>query len=406
MMVERILLSAADGAQGDASGALSEAADSIGKATSELATKGASDPLRTLFGPILDLGDWIVHDLPGQLPGILWRLLLILLIILGGRLLLGIISRMTYARMKRNQHKARGEQNPRIDSMMTLIRSTARYVIFIMVFALCLQVVIAPFANDFNAITMIFGAFGAGAVAIGFGTQDLVKDIVNGLLLTFENQFNVGDFIKTEEVEGTVTAMALRVTYIRNVNGQQVIVPNRTIGRVSNFTRGEHTCFVTIPTPYEADTDAILRLIAQAIRRWSEKNEEVLLEPPSVLGVSAYAERSIDVTIRCKAKSMKGWDAERGIRLAVKKAFDAHGIEMPHNRMLPPPPPAQKGATPIEPSPAHANNAGEHGSRKQRSAKKVGGLVERPVWQTNGLDVENAGYDESDGNGSDSVNPE
>ena len=371
------VLSAASPAATEATDPLSEAASKFGQAAADFATEGVENPFRTLLSPLESFSRWIGENA----ASILWRVLLVLLVVLLTRLAMFIVSKWTGSAIRRNREKTPEKQNNRLDSIMTLIRSASRYIIFVLAFALCLQIIFSREGSNFNAFVTIFGAFGAGAVAIGFGTQDLVKDIISGLLFTFENQFNVGDYIRTQDqVEGTVTAMALRVTYIRTPTGQQVIIPNRMIERISNFTHTAHISFTKVPVPYDADITALIEIIDHAIKTWGRDNEAILLEPPVVQGVDGFTDRNIEISILSKAKPLKGWEAERGIRLAVKKAFDAHGIAMP--RLL--------SAEPaMQPSPS-ASAAAEHpappaGFEGPASDIQTHSTIHKPIWQTDEL---------------------
>lgn len=365
-----IWLSSATGSPSASPGAV---LDSMKEATDAVVTEGAKNPFKTLIEPVFEFFTYIQNNF----VDILWRFLLIVLVILLSKLLLNIISKITGWRMRVNQAKPVGQRNGRVESMMTLIRSSARYIIFIMAFLIIMQIILTKPGDDTNVFYLFFGAFGAGAVAIGFGTQDIVKDIVNGILMSFENQFNVGEYIKTDEFEGTVTAMALRVTYLRNPKGQQVIVPNRSINRLVNFSRGSQTVYVPIPTPYDSDTESIISLLSRTMEAWSAENENILLEPAIVQGVVEFSERSTDIQIMCKAKSLKGWEAERSIRLAAKEAMDAAGIEMPYQRFM---------VDPEETIFQHNDNSSagfEYQQAKPKAARteQKPQRVEKPLWQ-------------------------
>lgn len=284
-----------------------------------------SNPLEVIKDILSGLGEYFRDNY----ALIAWRILLIIFAVIVARLLLWGVSKLTRRAIDNNVDMEGKRKNPRLESTLTLIRSLVRYLVYVIAVLAVLQIAFP----DANIITGVFGAFSVGAVAIGFGTQSLIKDMVSGLFITFEGQFNVGDYIRTDEAEGTVEAVALRVTYLRNSRGQQVIIPNGTIERVTNFTRGGQQANITIPTPYEADTRSLINLIESTLAAWARQNEDIILEMPRVLGVSNYSASSVDINVVCNTQSMKAWEAERSMRLAIKEAFDAAGIPFPYPQL-------------------------------------------------------------------------
>ena len=94
----------------------------------------------------------------------------------------------------------------------------------------------------------------------------MVKDVIAGLFMIFENQFSVGDYIQTEDATGTVEATAVRVTYLRSAKGDQIIIPNGSIERVINYTRGSYIATIVVSTAYEANTRQVMGLMEESGR--------------------------------------------------------------------------------------------------------------------------------------------
>lgn len=341
-----------------------------GKAAEEFVAETAS-AIRNPFEVVQDIASGVVTYFQENYALIAWRLLLIIFAVLLARFLLWGIGKLTRRAIDKNIDTDGQRKNPRLESTLTLLKSLSRYLIFVVAALAVLQI----WLPNARIITGVFGAFSVGAVAIGFGTQSLIKDMVSGLFITFENQFNVGDYIRTEEHEGTVEAMALRVTYLRNTRGQQIIVPNGSIQRVTNFTRGGQQANIIVPTPYDTDTRYVIGVIEGAIAAWAKKNEDIILESPKVLGVSNYGASRVDVNVVCNTQSMKAWDAERGMRLAIKEAFDAAGIPFPYPQLD-----VHTEEAPGEPR----QPAAVHGEPRQPAPKgrtSASSKVERPLWQ-------------------------
>ena len=181
-----------------------------------------------------------------------------------------------------------------------------------------------------NAINNLLLSAGIGSLALGIGAQSLIKDVVTGFFMMFEKQFSVGDYVKLDDIEGTVTATAMRVTYLKNFAGQQIIIPNGTIGRVINYSRMDSLAKVTVSTPYEADSRQVMEILDQAVKVYAKQVKEVIVEEPKVQGITELADSSVNITVICRTLPLRHWEVERGLRLAVKEALDEAGIGIPY----------------------------------------------------------------------------
>lgn len=285
---------------------------------------------------VMSIGEQFVSRLQALLDKLvanagylLWDILMALLMLLIAKGLLTMISRLTRWLMNAEKYHRSEMQGKRMDTMLTLLRSVARYVIYF----LALMMILRQFGIGSGVATLL-GAAGIGSLAIGFGAKNLVQDVVTGFFMMFENQFTVGDYIKIDDVEGFVTATAMRVTYLRSFSGDQIIVPNGSITRVVNFARGSSVANVTISTAYEADTRQVIAIIQEAMREFAQAHADIIDEPPVVLGVSELGASSVDISVTCKARPLKHWEVGRGIRLAVKEAFDRRGVEFPYPHVV------------------------------------------------------------------------
>jgi len=174
---------------------------------------------------------------------------------------------------------------------------------------------------------------GAGVVglAVSFGAQSLVKDVISGLFMLFENQFGVGDVIRIEGVSGTVEKMTLRVVVLRDVHGTVHIVPNGQITKVSNLTRSWARVVLDVGVAYKEDTDrvmAVLRDIGQQLYA-DESWKPLLVEPVEVPGIEMFADSAVNIRVMVKTLPLKQWDVARELRRRIKLRFDQEGIEIP-----------------------------------------------------------------------------
>lgn len=260
---------------------------------------------------------------------ILWALFSILIIILLARLALKIVSSVTTKVMQNEKYQNNTPVAKRTRTLMTLFRSVARYAIYFFVFLIVLSIL--GMGKPLNNLLVTAGI---GSLAIGFGAQNLVRDVVSGMFMIFENQFSVGDYIKIDDVEGTVEATAMRVTYLRSAKGDQIIIPNGTITRVINYNKGTAVASITVSTAYESDTRKVIELLERAVNKYAQEYAELIEEPPFVQGITNLGESSVDIGIICKVKPMKQWEVERGMRLAIKEMFDANGVGFPYPHLV------------------------------------------------------------------------
>ena len=186
----------------------------------------------------------------------LWALIKVAAIFLAARFTLAVVSRMTRHVMNSARYHRTESGGKRTDTVMTLTRSFSRYLIYSVALVMALvELGVGDLVNN------LIVTAGIGSVAIGFGAQSLVKDMVTGFFLMFENQFSVGDYIKVDGQEGYVEATAMRVTYLRTFKGEQIIIPNGNISQVINYTRGGYTAVVSVKVPFTMDADTVLEAV-------------------------------------------------------------------------------------------------------------------------------------------------
>jgi small conductance mechanosensitive channel len=174
---------------------------------------------------------------------------------------------------------------------------------------------------------------GAGIIglAIGFGSQSLVKDIVSGFFLIMENQIRVGDVVKIGDCAGLVEKITLRIVILRDLEGVVHVIPNGEIKTLSNMTYGWSRAVVTVSVAYKEDTNRvmeILKLLAMEFYK-DEKYSKVIMEEPSILGIDSMGESAVTVKVLFKTNPLSQWDIARAYRLRVKNEFDKLGIEIP-----------------------------------------------------------------------------
>jgi moderate conductance mechanosensitive channel len=179
----------------------------------------------------------------------------------------------------------------------------------------------------FGTISLTFASI--GGVAIGFGAQSLVKDVINGFFILFENQYAVGEHINIENKGGIVESLELRVTKIRDFNGDLHIIPNGLITQVTNHSRGDMRVMVDVDIAYEEDVESAIAVMKDVCEEFKVKNEH-MVEGPQVVGVTAVKEYAVTIKVVGKAKSMTQWGCENQLRKDIKLALDKANISIPY----------------------------------------------------------------------------
>ena len=196
---------------------------------------------------------------------------------------------------------------------------------------------------SFVALLMILGELGIqlgpllatagiGALAIGFGAQSLVKDVINGFFIILENQYRIGDAIDVAGVSGLVESLTLRRTVLRDLEGRVHIIPNGEIKIVSNLSKEWARSVLDIGISYREDLDRIIALFSQIGKEMEtdERFKEALLEPLQILGVERFGESQLVIRLAVKTAPLKQWEVSRELRKRIKNRFDEEGIQTPY----------------------------------------------------------------------------
>jgi small conductance mechanosensitive channel len=177
---------------------------------------------------------------------------------------------------------------------------------------------------------LIAGA-GIVGVALGFGSQSLVKDFLSGIFMLIEDQYGVGDIVDVGPATGVVEGFTLRTTRLRDVEGVLWHVPNGEISRVGNLSQQWSRSLLDIPVAYTTDLDQAIEIIKRtADELWRDEAwRGLILEEPDVWGVEAFGDSAILIRVVLKVVPAQQWAVSRELRMRVKAAFDEAGIEIP-----------------------------------------------------------------------------
>lgn len=214
------------------------------------------------------------------------------------------------------------------NTLFPLLRSVAFYVITFTVIVHLLKQVF-----NFDTGTLLASASVLG-VALGFGSQSLVKDIIGGFFILFENQFAVGEYIKAGEFSGTVEEIGLRATRLRDWSGELHIVPNGSISAVTNYNRGKMRALVDIHLPYDEDLDRAMSVMHSVCQEVNLEFGEKIVEAPTVQGVIQFGERYAVLRVVAYTLPNEQWGLERELRRRIHKAFLKAGIQIPQANLV------------------------------------------------------------------------
>ena len=254
-------------------------------------------------------------------------LVIILTIVIVARFALNLFSRITGKTFKRADKFKDKDKSQKVKTSMTITHSANRYIVYFVVIILCLRVI-----GLGEEISGMLVAAEVGGLVLSLGAQSMVKDILAGMFLMFERQFYVGDYIRIGEFEGTVTSIALRVTYLE-CSGKRVIIPNGEIRNVINYTRTNSMAVITIPTPYEADTRKLITILQKVVDKYYETHSDLLTENKAVVpGIDTLSKESVDITIRVETKPLKHWQVQRDLLLLIKEELNKRKIAIPYNQ--------------------------------------------------------------------------
>jgi small-conductance mechanosensitive channel len=206
----------------------------------------------------------------------------------------------------------------KINTMATLLLSVFKYAVYLIAGIIIL--------TDVFKLTSVLAAAGIGGIAIGLGAQSLIKDVISGFFIVLEDHFAVGDLITVDGMTGTVEQMELRVTKIRNFNGDLYIVPNGEIKTVTNHTRGGKAVLVDIPVAYSSDINKAFEIAGNVCTVISSEFD-IFVEEPRVLGITELGNSCLNLRIFAKTQPNQQWGVERRIRKLIMEKFSEGKIK-------------------------------------------------------------------------------
>jgi moderate conductance mechanosensitive channel len=223
---------------------------------------------------------------------------------------------------------ARVEQ--RAETLRHIVRSVSRGILAVIV----ILTISSELGFDIGPILASAGIVG---LAIGFGAQSLVKDVISGFFILLEDQYGVGDVVKIESLSGVVERMTLRATVLRNLEGQVHVIPNGNIHTVTVMTKDWARAVVDVTVPHKEDLSNVLQVMQRIGARLAQDMPHHVLDHPTILGVEKLDETGVTIRAIVKTPPLKQADVTREWRRRIKEEFDRAGIAF-----------AARGALPVE----------------------------------------------------------
>ncbi|MBA5871638.1 MAG: mechanosensitive ion channel [Nitrospira sp. CR2.1] len=217
-----------------------------------------------------------------------------------------------------------GTAQKRAATLTGILRTIALTAIWAIVIIEALQVV------GLDVAPILAGA-GIIGLAVGFGAQNLVRDLISGFFIILEDHIRLGDVAVINGTGGLVETITFRTIALRDFSGVVHVFPNGGINTLSNMTKDWSAFVLDMGVAYKEDTDrvvAVMRAVGEALRQDPELGP-LMLEPMEIVGVENFADSAVTIRVRIKTKPLEQWKVGREYRRRLKKAFDVEGIEIP-----------------------------------------------------------------------------
>ncbi|MDD2256087.1 MAG: mechanosensitive ion channel family protein [Bacteroidales bacterium] len=252
----------------------------------------------------------------------------IAVIVIAAILIKSIAKKSIQRIVKAATHSDRpGTDEGEIKRMNTIVRIFS-WTVSVLITVLAFMMIAQEFGIQ---IAPLLASAGIVGVAIGFGGQYLVRDVITGFFLIFENQYRIGDVVNMEGLGGVVEDISLRVTTLRDMNGTVHYIPHGEIKKVSNLSKQFAKVNLNVGVSYRTDLNKLIEVINRVGSELaSDPNwKDLIDEAPAFLRVDSFDESAISVKIAGVTKPLQQWSVTGELRKRIKEAFDAEGIEIP-----------------------------------------------------------------------------
>lgn len=253
--------------------------------------------------------------LPPAAAALLYRLAAVLTTVVVLLVLYAVLTRLIERQLApREGESAVSPRLHRLRTVSSLVSNVLRWVVAFVI----VVVVLRELGVDVQALVVSAGVLG---LAVGFGAQSLVKDVITGIFLLFEGLIGVGDTVEVDGHQGTVEAIGLRVTKLRALDGSLRVIPNGNLSAFTNRSRGWARALVEVTLPREVPVEPALAVLKRVGEEWA-RDTGVALEPPQTQGIVRFNGAEAVLRLMVKVDADRRLDAEYELRRRVRDAFD------------------------------------------------------------------------------------
>jgi len=252
------------------------------------------------------------------------RLLTILLVVGAAFLLWELTGTAIEAYLRRRERAAEPGTGKRLLTLLPLLRNAMRVVLGVLV----IMIVLSELGVD---IAPLLAGAGVVGLAVGFGAQTLVKDVITGVFILLEESIRVGDVVNVGGHAGIVERITIRTVVLRDLDGAVHVIPFGGIASIRNMTMGFAYAFMEVGIAYREDVDQVIEVLREV---GAELQADAafgpdILEPLEVLGLDSFGDSAVNIRIRFKTLPIKQWRVRREFNRRMKRVFDQRGIEIP-----------------------------------------------------------------------------
>ncbi|WP_312875720.1 mechanosensitive ion channel family protein [Paenibacillus planticolens] len=268
-----------------------------------------------------DLTKWISEHLtkPEMLASIFWIVVKIILIYIVSRVCIKIADKTIAHMMTARDKSPLKFDRRRTNTIGSLIHNLIAYTVNL----ICIMLILGQVGLNLGPLLAGAGVLG---LAIGFGAQSLVKDVITGFFIIFEDQFGVGDVIQIDSFKGTVEEIGIRVTRIKSWTGEVHIIPNGNIKQVTNFSTYNSLAVVDVTIPHHLNIDDATQILKDTVKHVQELTDDIVKEP-EVLGVQVVGTTDLKIRIIAECKPTRQFNVTRLLNIEIKKRLDSVQID-------------------------------------------------------------------------------
>lgn len=274
-----------------------------------------------LFAEFLEnVASWLINDLPVLLVITIAFLILLKSI----KYIVKGFSRVLHSRSKKDDEITKSEREKRVNTLTGIIATILRIILvflFVVIVLEKLGVAIGP----------ILASAGIIGLAVGFGAQELVRDMISGFFLLLEDQIRIGDAVELNGVWGIVESIELRTIKLRDISGVVHVFQNGKINTLSNMSKDWSALVLNVGVAYKEKYDHVTEVIKKVGNEMytNSRFKDIMIEPLEIAGLNEFADSAIVIRVIIKTKPGLQWESGREFRRRIKEAFDAENIEIP-----------------------------------------------------------------------------